>query len=242
MLILVFLLFSGCSSIPTIPKEKRSQYAQLKEEKPSNPNSPILLVRVDKHSVGIFGEISVEVLPGTHNIQVAYCPKYNKTCEQSYYSCDVVAGYIYITGLRGCTKVNRRMDFDGADKYWADFDAAERAKAITLQEERERNEYQEFKNNLPIADREGLEKIINSVEKRMRFGIQKDDPDGLIVLAKQRLEPFVVAEQKQNETDAANAAKAKAVRDAKEAKERAIKEKEEAARLVKERQEILAFR
>lgn len=127
-------------------------------------------------------------------------------------NCETDGGYIYATSINGCTNVGRRMDFQGAQEYWAKIDEAKRQKALSI----EADQYRTFKDRLTSATtKTEILRVIDDVTRRLMNGVNRDDPDDLIGQAKAKLAPILKAEADEN----ARLAKIEGERKAAEAKQ-----------------------
>jgi hypothetical protein len=249
LIVMFVYLLSGCSSIPTVPKEEWSKYALVRHAEDRSYLESIDNIEI--YSKSPFNTGPVNVLPGTHPMEIKTCSSQGTVakCSWNYSKCYTEAGRQYLATSSGCIDKGRRMDFPDAEKYWADKDTQskklaeeERAAAYIFKETHEESEYQINKRSLINADRDELERIIKSVKFKMQYGIHKDDPDGLLQLAKQNLEPYLLAEKKQKDI-----ADAKRIKEEAEATRKANLEtirqgKLEAIKKDKEQKQIAVFR
>jgi hypothetical protein len=110
-------------------------------------------------------------------------------------SCETDGGYIYSTSINGCTNVGRRMDFPGAQDYWAKIDEAKRQKALGI----EADQYRSYKDRLASATTKSeILRVIDAVTSRLKNGVNRDDPEDLIGQAKAKLAPILKAEADEN--------------------------------------------
>lgn len=231
-------LLSACANGPKIEPSDPTKYALIKNHN-STGSLTSVVSNIDGEEYFFNGDPKI-VLPGDHAVIVTnWLPGFGAPLVKSRINCNTVAGYVYEVNQYNCTFAGRRTDFPGADKYWADVDAATRKKAVDdaakanqIREANEAAKYQSDKVTLLNAKSKAeIEAVIKSVEVKMRSGIHKDDPEGLLPQAKQKLEPYLLAERKQKELEASQQAKVDAAL-----------AKEAAARQAKEQQQLASFR
>ena len=115
--------------------------------------------------------------------------------------CNLLGGHSYTTtpDLR-CIDHGRRMDFDGAERYWAKMDADEKAATEAAAE------YMTIKNaltNTAALSESDIRAILANLERRKQDG--KDDPDNLLNAANKIAAPYLDADLKAQKEQAERA-------------------------------------
>ena len=132
--------------------ESRAELSLIDVDVAQTDDSKVSVSRIDHYyfsELSFFNLHQVNENPGIHIIGLSVCRQDGKFCRNSEIECNTLAGYIYKVARYGCTLQGRRMDFDGADSYWAGIDADPHKKAaevasIDKQIKREQGEATQF--------------------------------------------------------------------------------------------------
>lgn len=169
-----------------------------------------------------------DIQPGAHNIRLLICIGRGGNCSSKELYCNIEAGYIYRVASNGCSQFNRRTDFEGATEYWNNVDITHAEKIKKDIGEKEAVQYQADKLALANENSKvavGL--VIASVERRVKYGLNHDDPDNLLGQARQKLISYISAEAEEN---------------SRKKNERNLAKTERKIAEAKEQQNVIAFR
>lgn len=183
------------------------------------------------HAAGLNGIVSVDGNPFVGLFSTAISPgRHRIVLGNATVDCNVFVGHQYDVSPSGC-----------ADKGLTEAARNVKNRLDAEQELRDKEKYQEYKQVLSSPQAEAYLRRMKSDIESKRSGFQ-NDPDNLLPVINQQLALYVEAEKKRKETEAAEAARQKAIRDKENARQQAIFEKELAAKEAAERKRIALFR
>ena len=113
------ILLSGCATVVPSPEK----YSLIEDHVTDAIWEERVRVTKIDHEYFYIDRSPKNIAPGNHSIGLSVCTGSGGNCSHRDIQCNTLAGYLYTVASHGCKNMGRRMDFEGANSYWAAVDA-----------------------------------------------------------------------------------------------------------------------